>query len=57
MEKRKYFDNKRWHNFNNEGSSGQKKIEAKINLEKPRERPERASTDVPHCEKNHSREC
>ena len=47
--KRKYFDNKRRENFNNEGLSGQKTktTSSAPSLEKPMEKPEGACTDVP----------
>ncbi|GFZ17165.1 hypothetical protein Acr_26g0004350 [Actinidia rufa] len=53
MEKRKYFDSKKRQNFNNEGSSGQKRQKPESNWRNQRGQIPKCPT----CGKNHSGEC
>ncbi|GFS32073.1 hypothetical protein Acr_00g0020670 [Actinidia rufa] len=53
LEKRKYFDNKKRQNFNNEGPSGQKRQKPESNWRNQREK----MLKCPTCGKNHSGEC
>ncbi|GFY87468.1 hypothetical protein Acr_05g0011070 [Actinidia rufa] len=53
MEKKKYFDNKKRQNFNNQGSSGQKRQKPESNWRNQRGQ----IPTCPTCGKNHSGEC
>ena len=57
MEKRKYFDNKKRQNFNNEGPSGQKRQKPESNWRSQGRNSRGQIPTCPTCGKHHSGEC